>query len=352
MSAQAGFYPDYFFFNVLAGLILVLLVGQGAIRLARKMGLLDLPGALPHKRHSQPTPLAGGITLAAALLAASLFVDGDARDVLWRIALPGVVVFIFALWDDFKHLPAWVKLAGQVLAGAALIGLGTYVRVLQDGFLGLSGPILMWGNWFITLFWIVGMTNAFNLIDSMDGLVVGVAGLALLFMILVALVSGQPPLLQVMTIMLGICLGLGFYNTTPARFFLGDSGAQTVGFLLAAIAIIFTPGERPLASSWFIPILILGVPIFDTTLVTLSRLRRRTPIYKAGYDHTYHRLLRAGLDNRRAVLVIHITGVILGCLAFIALTLEPLFASIMFAAVCLAGLGLIFWMDRKLGNDD
>jgi UDP-GlcNAc:undecaprenyl-phosphate GlcNAc-1-phosphate transferase len=167
-------------------------------------------------------------------------------------------------------------------------------------------------------------------------------------MILVTLVSGQPPLLQIITLLLGICLGLGFNNATPARFFLGDSGAQTIGFLLAAIAILFTPGDRPQASSWFVPIMIMGIPIFDTTLVTLSRLRRRVPFYQAGNDHTYHRLVQAGLDSKRAVTAIHLASVILGCLAFIALNLEPLYANIMFAIVFLIGLVLILWMDRKL----
>ncbi len=351
MSAQVDFYPPYIFINVLAGLLITLICGQVAIWLANRTGLVDLPGALPHKKHAQPTPLAGGITLALALLASSIFLNADALDVMWRLALPALVVFAFALWDDYKRLPAGIKLVGQVLASIIWIGLGTYVQVLQPGFLGLQNEVLAWGNWFITLFWIVGITNAFNLIDSMDGLVVGVGSLALLFMILVTLVSGQPPLLQIITLLLGICMGLGFNNMSPARVFLGDSGAQTIGFLLAAIAILFTPGNRPPASSWFIPIMIMGVPIFDTTLVTLSRLRRRIPFYKAGSDHTYHRLVKAGLESKRAVTVIHLASVVLGCLAFIALNLEPLYANIMFAVVILIGLVLILWMDRKLQTD-
>ncbi len=352
MPAQVDFYPPYLFINILVGLLITLVCGQIAIWLASRTGLVDLPGALPHKKHEKPTPLAGGITLVAAILASSIFLDTDALNVMGRLALPALVVFIFALWDDYKRLPAGIKLVGQLLAGVILIGLGTYVQMLQPGFLGLQNDVLVWGNWFITLFWIVGVTNAFNLIDSMDGLVVGVGSLALLFMILVTLVSGQPPLLQIITLLLGICLGLGFNNATPARFFLGDSGAQTIGFLLAAIAILFTPGNRPQASSWFVPIMIMGVPIFDTTLVTLSRLRRRVPFYQAANDHTYHRLVQAGLDSKRAVTVIHLASVILGCLAFIALNLEPLYANIMFAVVFLIGLVLIFWMDRKLCIDE
>lgn len=351
MTGQVSFYPPYLFLNVLVGLLLTLLFGQFAIWLANRTGLVDLPGALPHKKHAMPTPLAGGMTLVLALFVCSFFLNAEALDVMGRLALPALVVFIFALWDDYKPLPAGIKLVGQLLAGVILIALGTYVNVLQPGFLGLRNEVLIWGNWFITLFWIVGITNAFNLIDSMDGLVVGVGSLSLLFMILVTLVSGQPPLLQVITLLLGICLGLGFNNASPARFFLGDSGAQTIGFLLAAIAILFTPGDRPQASSWFVPIMIMGVPILDTTLVTFSRLRRRLPFYKSGSDHTYHRLVQIGLDSRRAVTVLHLGSVILGCLAFIALNLEPLYANILFAAVCLVGLLLIIWMERKLHSD-
>jgi UDP-GlcNAc:undecaprenyl-phosphate/decaprenyl-phosphate GlcNAc-1-phosphate transferase len=350
MTADTSIYPLYLFTNVLVGLFLALVFGWGAIRLANRVGLVDQPGSLPHKRHTAATPLAGGLTLVASLVVGGVLFNFDALDTLWRFSLPALIVFAFGLWDDFKRLPAWAKLAGQTLAGILLIALGTYVQVLQPGFLGLSGPSLTWGNWLITMFWVLGITNAMNLIDSMDGIVIGTGSLALAFMILVTLVSTQEPLLQWMTLMLGINLGLYFYNSTPARFFLGDSGAQTTGFLLAAIAILFTPGERPLASSWFVPILILGLPIFDTTLVTFSRLLHKTSVYKAGRDHTYHRLLTLGLDSKRAVLLMHFATVVLGCLAFIALKLEPFYATLIFLGVCFAGLLILFALGKVKPN--
>jgi UDP-GlcNAc:undecaprenyl-phosphate GlcNAc-1-phosphate transferase len=149
--------------------------------------------------------------------------------------------------------------------------------------------------------------------------------------------------------MIGACVGLFFYNMTPARFFLGDSGAQTLGFLLASVGIIFTPVRFPQASSWFLPILILGVPIFDTSLVVFSRWRRGMPIYRAGRDHTYHRLTALGFDSTRAVAAMHIAAILLGCLAFIALNMEPFFANLLFGLVLLAGLAAFFYLDKKNG---
>jgi UDP-GlcNAc:undecaprenyl-phosphate/decaprenyl-phosphate GlcNAc-1-phosphate transferase len=346
MNGVADFYQPFVFGNILIGMVLALVIGGGAIWLAKRIGLLDMPGTLPHKQHRNPVPLAGGLALIGALGIGALLNPGIYQE-MWQVIVPALVVLGFGLWDDFKRLPAWVKLIGQMLAGILLIALGTYVQVLQPGFLGLTNPLVTWLNWFITLFWIIGITNAFNLIDSMDGLVIGTSGVALAFLILVTLGSVQVPLLRLLTLLLGICFGLYFYNHTPARLFLGDSGAQTIGFLLAAIGIQFTPGIHPLGSSWFIPILILGVPIFDTTLVTISRLRRRTPFYSAGLDHTYHRLVDMGLDPSRAVLIMHFATVVLGCIAFIALQLPPLYASLTFGLVCFAGLVLIFWMDHK-----
>jgi UDP-GlcNAc:undecaprenyl-phosphate GlcNAc-1-phosphate transferase len=340
-------FPSFVFYNILIGLVLSLVMGWVAIFIARRIGLMDMPGALPHKKHSIPTPLAGGIALALTLMVGGLVFNFSMVQDQWNILLPALIILVVGLWDDFKRLPAWIKLIGQIAAGALLIALGTFVQIVPHGFLGLPGNSFRVFDWIVTLFWVVGVTNAFNLIDSMDGLVLGTSGLGLAFLILVTLDSPQVSLLQLLTLVLGICAGLYFYNHSPARLFLGDSGAQTFGFLLAAIGIQFTPGTHPLGSSWFIPILIFGVPIFDTTLVTVSRLRRRTRVYNAGLDHTYHRLVEMGLESSRSVFVMHLATVMLGCIAFIALQLAPLYATIIFGLVCAIGLALVLWMDRK-----
>jgi UDP-GlcNAc:undecaprenyl-phosphate GlcNAc-1-phosphate transferase len=129
--------------------------------------------------------------------------------------------------------------------------------------------------------------------------------------------------------------------------FLGDSGAQTFGFLLAAIGIIYNPVQFPQGSSWFLPILILGVPIFDTCLVVFSRLRHKKYFYQAGHDHTYHRLFKLGMSSTHAVAVMHITTIVLGCLAFIALHLAPFFANILFGLILLVGFLVYLFLERK-----
>jgi UDP-GlcNAc:undecaprenyl-phosphate GlcNAc-1-phosphate transferase len=347
VSAASSPVPINIFAGVLAGLVLALILGLLAINLSRRIGLMDMPGALPHKRHAAPTPLAGGLTLMLSLLCGLALVDFGSLRSLAPVLLPALLVFGLGLFDDFRQLPAGAKLLGQIVAGILLIALGTYVRVLKPGSAGLPAQIVLLVNWAITLFWVVGITNAFNLVDSMDGIVVGLGSIAIAFLVLVTVGSAQRDLQALLALLLGICGGLYFYNVTPARFFLGDSGAQTIGFILAAVGILYNPAVFPQGSSWFLPILILGVPIFDTTLVVVSRLRRSQPVYKAGQDHTYHRLIIKGLDGTRAVAAMHLAAVALGCLGFVALNLPPLYANVVFIATCLAGLGVLIWLQRS-----
>jgi UDP-GlcNAc:undecaprenyl-phosphate GlcNAc-1-phosphate transferase len=342
-------YPIFVFTNIFVSILLSLMMGWVAIRIARRIGLMDVPGALPHKKHSVAMPYAGGLTLVLTLLICGFLFNFNMIKDLWNIFIPALLVFIIGLWDDFKRLPARIKLIGQVTVAVLLIALGTSVSIIPSNFLGLPGQANDYINWLITLFWVVGVTNAFNFIDSMDGLAVGVSGIAIAFLILVTLGSTQTSLLQLLTLMIGTCVGLFFYNMTPARFFLGDSGAQTLGFLLAAIGILFTPVHFPQASSWFLPILILGVAIFDMCLVVFSRIRRGLPIYQAGHDHTYHRLVALGLDSSRAVAVMHISAIVLGCLAFIALNLEPIYSNILFGLILVGGLAAFLFLDKKNG---
>lgn len=339
-------YPVFLFVNILAGLLLALALGWGAMALTRRVGPIDVPGSQPHKKHDAPVPLAGGLTFITALAIGGLVFNFPMLKELWKILLPALLIFAIALWDDFKRLPAVIKLTGQVLASVLLITFGIYVRILKPGFLGLGGNVLIWFDWFITIFWIVGITNAMNLIDSMDGIVVGTSNVAISFMILATLGTTQDVLLRLLTLMFGIGIGLYYYNAPPAHFFLGDSGAQTIGFLLAAVSILFTPSGHPQASSWFLPIMVLGVPIFDVTLVVFSRLRRHTPFYRGGLDHTYHRLVNLGMDTNHAVVLMYVAAIVLGCLAFLALQLAPLYANLIFFLTCLVGAIFIFLFDK------
>jgi UDP-GlcNAc:undecaprenyl-phosphate/decaprenyl-phosphate GlcNAc-1-phosphate transferase len=342
-------YPVFLFVNILSGLFLSLVIGWVALRLAVRFGLMDTPGILPHKQHSSPTPLAGGITFVVTLALSLLLLNFDALPNLYPILLPALLIFSLGLWDDFRRLSPKIKLIGQIAACILLMFLGVSVRIFKPDMFGSLAYISPFINGLITFVWVIGITNAFNFIDSMDGLAVGVSGIAIAFLILVTLASPQTDLLRLLTLMIGTCVGLFFFNMTPARFFLGDSGAQTLGFLLAAIGIVYTPVQYPQASSWFLPILILGVPIFDTSLVVFSRWRRGMPIYRAGHDHTYHRLVASGLDSAHAVAVMHIAAIVLGCIAFVALSLQPLYSNLLFGLAIVTGLAAFLFLDKKNG---
>jgi UDP-GlcNAc:undecaprenyl-phosphate GlcNAc-1-phosphate transferase len=349
MGTTQSIFPIFIFVNILLGLVFTLLVSFCTIRFARRVGLMDIPGSLPHKLHGNPVPIAGGLTLVLVLVIVGLLFNIDMLREFWKILLPAMIIFGVGIWDDFKRLPPPIKFFGQLTATGLLILLGTHVRIIDRGFLGLPGDWNMVINILITLFWVIGITNAFNFIDSMDGIMIGIAGIAVAFFLLATLSSGQTSLLRMLTLLIGCCAGLFFYNMTPASLFMGDSGAQTIGFLLAAIGIVYNPVHYPQASSWFLPILIMGVPIFDTCLVVFSRLLRRTPVYQAGRNHTYHRLVSLGYDSAHAVMVMHLAGVIFGCLGFIALNLTPLLANLVFGLTLLLGAITLIYLEKRTG---
>jgi UDP-GlcNAc:undecaprenyl-phosphate GlcNAc-1-phosphate transferase len=325
------------FVPVFAGLVLTLLLTPLSIRLSRRFGLLDDPSSAPHKIHTGSVPKAGGIAIVIGVSLITVLSGGALVPDIRAILLAGAVIFIFGIWDDARGLNAPWKLTGQLLATALLMWQGVYVRMF-------AYPAL---NLLITLVWVVGITNAFNLVDSMDGLAVGLAAIAAAFFMLVTLDAGQPDLATLSAILLGSCFGMFAYNAPPARTFLGDSGAQTLGFMLAALAIVYTPPGLPQPSSWFVPILLLGIPIYDTTLVVISRLRRRAPIYHAARDHTYHRLVLSGMSPAQAVTVMHVAALSIGCLAFIALPLPPLWANALFALTLVCALVSLSWLERS-----
>jgi UDP-GlcNAc:undecaprenyl-phosphate/decaprenyl-phosphate GlcNAc-1-phosphate transferase len=332
------------------GMVVALVLGPLAVWLAIRMKLVDIPGSAAHKSHLLPTPMAGGIVLTLSLI---LFIPVFH---LWQkpvsaILTAAIIIFIFGLLDDAKRLSPPQKLIGQVLGSILLIALGVSVHIFEGfSFPFLSEKMITVLDWGVTVFWIVGITNAFNFVDSMDGLAVGIAGIAFAFLMGMALVAQQIFLANFSALCLGICIGMYFFNVSPARFFLGDAGAQTLGFILAAVAIVYTPQNLPQGSSWFVPIMVLGIPIFDTTLVVISRLRRHQPIYLADQTHTFHRLVALGVNPRRAVVTIHLGSLALCLLAFIALSLTPWMANLIFGVVLCAGFVALFFLGRGTPN--
>jgi len=323
---------------ILVASVCALVCSPLARRFAARLGLVDVPGSAPHKTHRDPTAQTGGLVLIAALwLAYGIARPQIDRQVL-AILIGATWMMIWGALDDRFDMAPYLKIGGQLLAAALLIALGIQVHVTRNAGADLA----------ITVLWVVGMVNAFNLVDSKDGLAIGLASVAAAFFMLVTIDSGQPVLSSLSAGLLGACLGVFFFNTSPAFLFLGDSGAQVLGFVLSALGIAYVPAGAglPQGVSWFTPILVLGVPIFDTTLVVVSRIRRRRPIYRADRDHTYHRLVGLGLDSNRSVLAMHLASVMLGLLAFMALGASVLLANSIFVVLLLVGAVAIVLLEK------
>lgn len=316
-----------FFVPLFWATLITLLITPFSIKIARRFQLVDHPNSAPHKIHLHSVPKGGGIAIAIVVFLLT-YSSGELQSQDIRAILAAsVLILVFGIWDDIQGLSAGWKLTGQILAAAVLIRHGISIHMFGH-------PI---PNIAVTILWIAGITNAFNLVDSMDGLAVGLAAIASIFFLFVTIDANQLHLTYMSALLLGSCIGMFYFNTTPARTFLGDSGAQFLGFMLATLAMAYTPPGLPQPSSWFVPILLLGVPIFDTTYVVVSRLRRGLPIYKAGQDHVYHRLTQLGMSSAQAVTTMHVTALLISCLAFIALTLAPLPANSLFVLVLLCG---------------
>lgn len=322
---------------ILLAVLVAALASPLAIIIARRFGLVDIPGRRAHKQHAVPTPMAGGLVVVLTLLVDTLWFQRISDRMIAGVLGGAIVVFAFGLWDDFAGLGAPQKFAGQLLAAGILIVTGTQVRIFTSN----------WPNLALTFFWVLGVVNAFNFVDSMDGLALGLAGVAAAFFMLVAIESDQIELAMLSAGVLGLSIGAYFYNLNPAKMFLGDSGSQQLGFLLAAIGLAYSPPDLPILSSWFVPIMVLGVPIFDMALVVVSRGRRGVAIYKGAWDHTYHRLCMLGMQPTRAVFAMHLMAMVLGLASFIALEAGALVGNSIFILSLIMGIVLIAFFEYR-----
>ena len=282
-----------------ASALIIAIGGTPLVRYAAmQLGILDQPSA--RKVHHAPVPLMGGAAIYIAFIAA-LAVWGDRSYVneVVGIFVGATLVSLVGALDDSRGVGSYLKLAFQIAAACILILSGVQVR-LFDGFMDIV----------LTLLWVVGITNAFNLLDNMDGLSAGVATVASAFLTLLAAMSGQYLVGTLAAALGGACVGFLVYNWNPARVFMGDTGSLFLGFLLAAVGIKLRFPANSASITWMIPVLILALPIFDTSLVFISRLRRgKNPLTTAGKDHLSHRLARLTGSQREAVLLCYlVTG--------------------------------------------
>ena len=283
-------------------------------QLALRIGMVDHPG--PRKVHRTPIPLLGGLAIYCAVLLSSVFAwQGNARAEVLAILAGATLLATVGILDDRGLLHHQLKLfVGMPVAALVLVASGIRVHVFSTLVLGAWGIMLDGG---LTVFWVVGVTAAFSILDHMDGLCAGVAAVAAACFTLLALLSGQVLVSTLAAGVLGASLGFLRWNFSPAKIFMGDGGAMFLGFMLATLGIKLRYPAPAFAVSWLVPLLVLGVPIFDTTLVSISRSRRGLiPFTSPGKDHAAHRLSNLGLGHRGAVLAMYGLGIVFGLVAF------------------------------------
>jgi UDP-GlcNAc:undecaprenyl-phosphate/decaprenyl-phosphate GlcNAc-1-phosphate transferase len=306
------------------------------IHLARRFGFVSEPKA--DRWHSRPTPLLGGTVIYVGVTASVLCFGTLSREMI-GVVVGGSLIFLLGLTDDLLQIKPSTKFLGEILASCVVLYAGLGLDLIPNPFLNL----------FLTLLWLVAITNAFNLLDNMDGLAVGVAAISSLTTFVFSLVQGLPEISVLSMAVLGASLGFLLFNFNPAKIFMGDCGSLFLGFTLACTTIL---GSWEQASNLFgilaIPSLALGVPIFDTLLVTTSRILSGRSVAVGGRDHTSHRLVALGMSERKAVLSLYVLCVFLGSIAIFSLLFNFVISGLItvFSIVILALFGLYLGQER------
>ena len=285
---------------------IVFLATPSVIRFAHKIGFLDYPGL--RKIHEKPTPLLGGAVVYlgfAISLSLGIFLSGTSMDGnLIGIFLGSFVLVILGLWDDKSGLSPSHKFFGQILASFLFIIFSQKVIILTSTFI----------DTFILLLWIVGLINALNFLDNMDGLCGGITFIHCMAFCVIGVLNQQTTIVLTSLCLAGAILAFLRYNFHPAKIFLGDAGSMLNGFLLACMGVLFVQ-KNPSPHTFLVPILILSYPIFDITFVTFTRLREGRKFYQGGKDHSTHRLLKLGIKPPYTVWSVYLICLILGTLA-------------------------------------
>lgn len=285
--------------------------------LSLRYDLVDYPGG--RKVHTQPISRLGGVAIFFGVMASiALQVLGEWRfgwggDFLREAAqgvnligvLAGLVLmFVVGIIDDLTDLSPGMKFSGQVVAAGVVVASGLRIEYVGDPF---AGGLMQLGLLAlpVTVIYLVGFANVINLIDGLDGLAAGVTGIAAMSLLVLAAQGNRLDAAALAAAVIGACIGFLRFNFNPASIFMGDSGAMFLGFTLATISLLGVM-KTTAAIALAVPLLIIGVPIFDTASAIVRRLRHKRPIQEADKGHIHHRLLGRGFDQRQTVLIIYV----------------------------------------------
>ncbi|MFA6940930.1 MAG: MraY family glycosyltransferase [Clostridiaceae bacterium] len=290
-------------------------------KLAVKLDIIDIPKDA-RRVHNRPIPLIGGLAIYISFTVMLIGTGIFTKEKL-AILIGGTIILIGGLLDDKYDLKPVQKLIFQISAALVLIFMGVEINLLTNPFTKYISFMNLekWLSIPVTLFWIVGVTNAFNLIDGLDGLASGLALISSVSMLAVSMITRRDESVLLNSILSGAILGFLPYNFNPASIFLGDTGAQLLGFLLSSIAVIGAV-KSATAITLAVPIIVLGVPIYDTAFAIIRRKINGKPIMQADKGHIHHRLLALGFSQKKVVIIMYLISGSLGLISILASTMN------------------------------
>lgn len=285
--------------------------------IAHKIGAIDVPDA--RRVHTHPIPRMGGLAIFYGFLIALLcfsVVDTQMRGII----IGALIIVALGIVDDVKQLGAKIKFVIQIVVAAIVVWHGAKIQYISvPTFINESGLLMLgWASIPVTMLWIVGVTNAVNLIDGLDGLAVGVSSIATFSLFFIAILAGEMQVAIIAAALAGGCLGFLPYNFNPAKIFMGDTGSTFLGYMLSIICIegLF---KGYVVISFVIPFLILGLPIFDTAFAIVRRAWNKKPIMAPDRGHLHHKLMDMGFSQKQTVAILYIITCILALSAVVVL---------------------------------
>ena len=293
---------DYFFLFVVS-YVLVGLLTPLMRKIALAQGVLDRPNSA-HKSHKNPVPYLGGVAIIIGVVIVS-YIALISNNFIWSnfwlatsVLGPAIVMGLVGLWDDLKSLNPLPRFIGQSIAGLGV----AVILILNDNIGNPTGITAL--DAAITIIWIVGICNSINFFDNLDGGAAGTVAITAISLTYLAITGDQYFIAALSIVVAGSTLGFLIWNRSPARIYMGDAGALFLGLLIATLTVRFKPSTDNSVTSFAIPVLLLAIPILDTTVAVFSRLRRKVSPFQGGKDHLSHRLVRAGLSRKLSAIIL------------------------------------------------
>jgi len=305
-----------YFFLFISSYALVGVLTPVMRKIAISKKILDNPNST-HKSHSNPTPYLGGVAIILGVVvvtyAALFFSDRNSNNFWLATSLlgPALAMGLIGLWDDLKNLHPLPRFIGQS-SGGVFVAL---ILILTNTIGNPTGSQIL--DVFITVFWIVGICNSINFFDNLDGGAAGTTAIIAFALFILTIENGQSLIAALSLVVAGSTMGFLIWNKSPARIYMGDAGALFLGFLIATLTIRFDPLTGSSITSFSLPLLLLAIPILDTTIAVISRLRRRISPFQGGKDHLSHRLIRMGINRKLTAIILWTLSMIFCSLAVV-----------------------------------